>query len=543
MSQLYYNAKVFTGQDETHFANAFRIEDGKFAWVGNLEGKPEDENAVDLQGKTVIPGIVDAHTHPTYISGTLNAIPCTIPSVNSIEEMIAALKRHPNVGKGPDAWIQGWGYDESKLAEHRTPTRHDLDKVSDTQPVYVLRSDCHSAICNTRALELAGITKDTPDPEGGRFGRDEDGTPNGVLTELSANAVVRNTMFKPDFNNAVEGLAGCGAHYNERGYSAVTDMMTFFEPINQLEAFREASKKGFDQQCCLYFLWMGGKDPYGMPDATEEQRTGRVKWAGVKLFADGSISGRTAWVSEPYAGSTDHGMCTLDLETLDAAYQYAKRNKMQVSIHVMGDLSIQRIINFFEDKEPWMPAPTPSVRLEHVTLLNQKQLDQMNASKMTYGLTTQIIFGFAEYDGYEKALSPEVFKKIYPVRLFSKNMEALALSADAPATTWDDPDDVFVSVKAAVQRRAYNGVDINADEAISVPEALMLYTKRAAMVCPYDEPVGQIKEGFEADFNVLTKDIFTVDGNDIDKVKVEQCYLRGQKVFQKACCKCSCEAA
>ena len=533
MEQLYFNGKVFTAQNENSFVNAFRIADGKFTWVGNLQNPSDEPGAIDLQGRTVIPGLIDAHTHPTYVAGTIDAVPCTIPLVHSIPEMIEALKKHPNAGKGPEDWIQGWGYDESKLEEHRTPTRHDLDQVSTTQPVYVLRSDCHSGICNTRALELAGITKDTPDPEGGRFGRDPDGTPNGVLTELAANAVVRSVMEKPNFENAVRALVNTREHYRERGYVAATDMMVFFHPLDQLEVYRAAEKAGLDMQLSLYFLWTGGKDPHGMPDCTEEQRTGRVKWAGIKLFADGSISGKTAWVSEAYAGSDDHGMCTLDVETLAAAYEYAKRNKLQIAIHVMGDKSIQRIIDFFDDKEPWLEGPVANVRLEHVTLLNKKQLDQMNASKMTYGLTTQIIFGFAEYDGYEKALTPEVFKQIYPVKLFSENMRALALSADAPATTWADPDDVFVSLKAAITRRAYNGASINPDESIPVNEALMLYTKRAALLCPYEDPVGQIARGFEADFNVLSDDLFTVAPNDIDQIRIDQAYMRGERVFDR----------
>ena len=192
-TRLYYNAKVFTGSGEDDFADAFRVRDGRFVWAGHLVSAP-DADAVDLGGKTVIPGLLETHTHPTYVAQTLSAVACTIPNVTSIADMIEALKTHPNFGKGEYDWIQGWGYDESKLAEHRTPTREDLDKVSTTQPVYVLRSDVHSAVVNTRALEIAGITRDTPDPKGGAFGRDADGEPYGVLIELAANAAVRAVL-------------------------------------------------------------------------------------------------------------------------------------------------------------------------------------------------------------------------------------------------------------------------------------------------------------------------------------------------------------
>lgn len=201
--RVFINGKVFTGRDEADFASGFAIKDGKFARVwdaraGGAQESSQESSArefdsaevIDLGGRTVLPGFVDVHTHPGYLAMSAGAVPCTVPVVHDIAGMIEALRRHPNYGRGAAAWIEGFGYDESKLAERRTPTREDLDRVSRTQPVYVLRSDCHSGICNSRALELAGITRDTPDPEVGHFGRFADGEPNGVLQEHGANDVV-----------------------------------------------------------------------------------------------------------------------------------------------------------------------------------------------------------------------------------------------------------------------------------------------------------------------------------------------------------------
>ena len=187
-SALYYrNAKIFTGTGEHDFATAFAVEDGLFSWVGDASAIPEEAAVQDLDSRLVLPGLIDAHTHPTYIAMIVDAVPCTVPAVHNIPEMIEALKKHPNQGKGVADWIDGWGWDESKLEEVRAPTRHDLDKVSTRQPVYALSSDCHSGTCNSRAIELAGITKETPEPPRGAFGRDADGTPNGVLVEHGAN--------------------------------------------------------------------------------------------------------------------------------------------------------------------------------------------------------------------------------------------------------------------------------------------------------------------------------------------------------------------
>lgn len=326
--QTFINGNVFTSTSENDFATAFTIEDGKFTWVGD-SNDVQDENAIDLQGKTVLPGLIDVHTHPSYVLMTLKGIPCTVPMVYSIEEMLDALRTHPNYGKGENDWIEGWGWDESKLSEGRAPTRHDLDKVSATQPIYVMRSDCHSGVCNTRALELAGISAETPDPEGAEIVREEDGkTPNGVLREHAANDMAMRAKQDPSYDNKVAGIRDTGDHYNARGIVAVADMMVFQKPFDDMQVYRDAESKGLRQQVPLYFAWSelqhGDK-----AKLSDDVKNGRTKFAGIKLFADGSISGKTAWVSEAYKGEPDNfGFKTLTEEELESAYEFARENKV-----------------------------------------------------------------------------------------------------------------------------------------------------------------------------------------------------------------------
>ncbi len=176
----FMNGKIFIGTAPTSFVSAMKIKAGQVTWIGE-SSEVNDPDAINLEGKTVLPGLIDVHTHPKYIADALHGVACTPPNVNSIEEMKAALKQSPAFGKGPATWIEGWGFDETKLAEHRTPTVDDLDTVSTTQPIFVYRSDCHSSIGNSKALALAGITASTPDPVGGFIGHFQDGRPNGYM--------------------------------------------------------------------------------------------------------------------------------------------------------------------------------------------------------------------------------------------------------------------------------------------------------------------------------------------------------------------------
>ena len=523
----YVNGKVFTGRGEDDFVSAFSIENGEFTSVGG-SSPLEAGDTVNLGGRTVVPGFLDVHTHPSYIAKTLGAVPCTPPEVNSIEDMIDALQASAAYGKGADVWIEGWGYDESRLAEHRAPTTDDLNRVSPTQPVYVLRSDCHSGVCNSRALKLAGITAATPDPEGGSFGRYEDGRPNGVLTEHGANNIVLRAKNASDYQSEVNRIAACGGHFNAHGIVAVTDMMALVEPYDYLQTFRDAQPSGLIQRASIYYAWTEIKK-HGMPDLTDEQRSGRVKVGGVKLFIDGSMSNRTAWMLEPYPGSDQLGFKALNDADMWEALEFARRNKIQLAIHVMGDRAIQHIIDAFSDEEPWM-GNLPSLRLEHATMLDNDQITQINAARMNFGVVSQVVFFFAEYDSYVVNLTKPQFRRAYATRTCFENLKAFALSSDRPATTWNDPDNVFVSIKAAVTRKAYNDADIVTEQAITVPQALLLYTGRARHLADLGN-VGTIEPGNEGSFVVLDRDIFTVPPVDIDQTQILETYLAGVKVY------------
>ncbi|HXH32986.1 MAG TPA: amidohydrolase [Plantibacter sp.] len=525
-SQLFTNAAVFTGEGADAFASAFRIVDGRFVWVGD-EADVQGEGSIDLGGRTVVPGLIDSHTHPALIAATAAAAECFPPSVVSIDGLVERLREHAMTLTGPTAWVLGRGFDDTKFPGKQMPTATDLDRVSTDRPVLVWRCDAHSAVCNTLALQLAGITADTPDPDGARFERGADGTPNGVLTEIAAVQAVAQSIPVPERSEQIGALVAIGEELASRGIVAVCDLLST-RLDDPLAAFRAAAEQGLRTRVALYPGW----DPAApLADLADGDREGRIRIGGVKVVLDGAYSNRTAWVVEPYPDSCDHGLRLVADEDVLAAGDWARRNGVQLAVHAMGDRALDRVATLFENEEPWLDG-IPSVRIEHATIISEEFAERLRTARMAFGIATHTVFFFAEYDGYELALRTEQVPDAYPIGRLFRSIEPLALSSDRPATAWSDADDVMISIQAAVRRQAYNGAEFVPEEAITVPEAMLLYTGRARLLSPL-ERVGLIAEGFDGSFAVLERDVFRVPSEEITDVRVAETWIRGERVYRR----------
>lgn len=523
METIFTNGKIFLGTDETSFATAFAEENGTITWTGSAQDAAKRTGTViDLHGATVLPGLIDCHTHPKYIADALHGVACTPPNVNSIAETIEALKASPAAGKGPDVWIEGWGFDESKLAEHRSPTVDDLDQVSTTQPIFIYRSDCHSSVGNSRALELAGIDRNTPDPIGGKIEKFADGRPTGFMREVAASQLLIRAKSAQSYENDVRNLVNSSDHYLANGIVAIGEMMGRMKPYPTLDLYKDAVKGGFKPRASIYYVFDELNGPLA-PVGDDQLRV-----AGIKVFMDGSISGETAWMKDGYPdGKT--GVLLNDREKLLREIDFCRTNKLQLVAHAMGDAAIQLVIDTAADLEPWLTS-MPSVRIEHASLMSDAMLEKINNARMNFGLTSQPIFYFAEDESYRTFLSPEQFKLVYRQKSMLASRAITAFSSDAPCTPWYEPDSPFYSIYAAVTRMAANGDVVNAEEAITVPQAILGYTKYASEIGGFTRN-GSLKPGKAADFVVLTADIFTIAAKDLAHVRAAETWMGGRKVW------------
>ena len=529
------NAAILTEDPACPRADTMVVQGGSIAWVGWADDVPERFTgdacrAVDLAGARVIPGFVDAHMHALMLAAFSTQISALPPAVNSIEELVDAI-RSVRATQDADMWIQGWGYDEELLAEKRSPTRWDLDRGCADAPVCILRTCGHIRCVNSRALEIAGITRDTPDPAGGQIERDENGEPTGVLKE-TARDLVNPYIPHASLEDDVRNLVDLGRLMASQGIVAATDMCTL-DGTDAMPALRAAARAGLKQDVATYVLWDYVKDDTAFRiDTKETDRAQQVFCAGIKLLSDGSVSGRTAWFDVPYLGAdpTDPDACgfpTCTDEELDGAIAFCRDNICQLSVHAMGTRAIDRVLAHLDGIAPWCEG-YPHVRMEHVTAPSAQAVETF--ARTGIGVVTQPIFPYAEIATYRANCGDERTRTYYPLRTLIDAGVRLCISTDAPATSWATPSDPFPNIKSAVTRHASTGFDFGASERIDIEEALALYTREAARMVGFAD-LGMLRAGYKASFVVLDRDILAVPADEIDQVGVSATYIRGERVF------------
>ena len=530
---VFVNGKIFTSNPRMPYGDSLVIKDGRILWIGRRKEMPEEfqkaGETVDFCGRRVIPGFVDAHMHPVMLADLRRKITVMPPEVNSIEALIQAIKVKRQQQKAGE-WIEGWGYDESGLLEKRSPTRYDLDLGCSDSPVSIMRTCAHIRCVNSVALKLAGIDRNTPDPPGGEIERDAEGEPTGVLKE-KASTLFGALLPEESVESRRDHLLELGDLLLSQGITAICDMGDL-DGLDNLPVYEAALKKGFRQRTGVYYLWdfFADKESFQiLPEMMDRER--QLFVAGLKLIGDGSISGRTAWMSRPYLGSDrEYGISVCSDELLDQAIEYCREHHCQLAIHAMGGKAIDRMINRVCREKKWTPEGIPYVRMEHVTDPSRESIRK--AAEHGISFVTQPIFQYAESASYLANLGPEWMKECYPVRTILEEGAELGFSTDEPATFWSNPSDPFPGLKQAVTRISASGVDCGQDQAVGIETAVRLYTDGSARAAGFSH-IGMLAPGYHGDFIVLNRDILTIPSQEIDTLQVMETYLDGQCVYRR----------
>ncbi|MGA9573220.1 MAG: amidohydrolase family protein, partial [Lysobacterales bacterium] len=363
------NARIYTMDENLPMAEAVAIMGDRILAVGSngdmksLRGPLT--RIIDASGSTVTPGFIDAHSHPDG-SNEVTGADVNLRSIREIKEVM-----HAEAGKTPpDQWVIGNKYDDTKLSEERPVNRHDLDEAVPLQPAIILHRGGHTAVLNSRGLEVAGITKDTPDPEGGHYGR-ENGQLTGFVAEKALELLYQAGEW-PEITRQVrqQGVAYMSRSMVAAGLTSTTDAAG---SVESLVAYQDARAAG-ELLNRLSFMPYGPSPLYGhLKSAGIRSGFGDewIRFGAVKYWADGSASERTMRMSTPYEGRPDdYGILTMSQAEIEAAVDDAVANGWRIGIHTNGDVTIDMALRAYERVLDGWQGPNPRFRLEHCSLVN-----------------------------------------------------------------------------------------------------------------------------------------------------------------------------
>lgn len=524
------NGKIVTVDEDESVHEAVAVKLGRIVAVGSdadvedLVG--EGTLVVDLEGRTVIPGLIDSHCH-ILAEGARRTLVVDLSEeegIRSIVDIQARLReRAEETTEG--GWVIGYKEDDSKLAERRHPTRWDLDEASQDHPIIISTVGGHFSIANSKAFEMAGVTKETPDPVGGKFDRDpETGEVTGGLHE-TANKIIRpEGPLMPTREQAYEGAKKILKECASAGLTCVYDMVDRSEirtaidlknrgelPVRvrmdvNIELLPELKKLG---------IYRGLGDDW-------------ARICGLKFFFDGAISARTAAVSEPYLDKPGfYGVMATTREIATKKIEEAYEAGYRISAHANGDRAISMYLDIMEEVQEMFPREDARNRDIHCTVVNKELVERIRS----LGILPTIFGAYPYYHGDKllPAFGEERLERMFAARSFLEADVKVAAHSDHSAS----PFPPLMGIHALVNRKTKAGRPIGSSQKISVMEALKLYTINAAYHSFDENRLGSIEVGKLADMVVLGEDLLTVPPDSLIDIPIDMTIIDGEIKYQR----------
>jgi len=517
------NAKVFTIDEDQPQAEAFAVKGDRFTAVGsssdirNLASSRTE--TIDAEGMTVVPGFIDAHSHPS--SAGVNELVQVNADLRSITEIKEVLRQRAAITQ-EGQWVRAFKYDDTKLAEGRPINRFDIDEVVPNHPAVVGHRGGHTGVYNSMALALAGVTSETPDPPGGRFYRDS----NGVLTGLAAERAryVFNSLIPSDSTR----------EQRRDGVKLITELMTKAgltsvhqtgASRNDMIAYQDARADGGMRFRMYLFprvqlfedlVNAGIRSGFG----DEVLRIGAVKFS-----ADGSASERTMRMSTPFEGRPDdYGILTMSQEEIHEAVENAHRNDFQIGIHANGDVTIEMVLNAYERVQRLWPRNDPRHRIEHCSLVNPALLQRIK----DLGVIPAPFYTYVHYHGNKWVeYGEEKMRWMFAHKSFlDYNIPVAPASDYTPG-----PFEPMMALQSMVTRKDFDGRVWGPNQRITIDQAMRICTLNGAYASFEENIKGSITAGKLADFVILADDPHDVDPDNIKNIEIVRTVVGGTTMY------------
>jgi predicted amidohydrolase YtcJ len=522
---ILYNGNFWTVNPRQPRAQAVAISNSRFLAIGSNEEvlalAAGNAKKVDLGGKTVLPGFIDAHSHPAEAGlSHLRMVDCDL---RSIAEIVKALRERAHTTPAGQ-WVLGFKYDDTKTSEGRPLTLQDLDAAVPDHPVFVEHRGGHTAWTNSPALKLAKLDDKTPDPPGGKYDRDPaTGRLTGHVREHGKDAFEKVIPSNFTRDDRREGVKLISKMMTRTGVTSVTDALGNPDDLRAYQDAREAGELSMRIYCHIYYVFMDEMLAAGVKTGLGDEW---VKVGAQKMVCDGSISERTARLSQAYIGRPDDfGILVTPEEELYQQARKAHAAGWQLGTHANGDVAIDTTLRVYERLQKEMPRTDARYRLEHCTVVNDGLVQRIK----TLGAIPTPFSTYAYYHGEKmKEYGPERVNHMFALRSFIDAGIRPTQASDYPP----GPFEPMMALQSEVTRTDAKGNVWGPQQKITLEEAIRVGTINGAYASYEENLKGSIEPGKLADLAVLGRDVFKEDPSNIINIPIERTMVGGKWVWE-----------
>lgn len=556
---ILFNGQITTWDNELPHCQALACKDGRVVAIGNdadvLALTGPKTQSINLAGKTAIPGLNDAHNHMLEVGIKFTRL--ELENCTSIADMVAGVREWAQ-RTPPGQWIIGEGWNESLFAEGRLPDRHDLDAATTQHPV-LLKRFFNMDVVNSTALHMAGVSRDTPDPNGGKIEREPDGAPSGIL-RAAAKLFVRNLLSEPSLEQRVEALDKASRVYLSYGITSILDPGLY--PA-EMQAYQTAYLRGkLHIRANLMPSWHGFREEE--IEQTLDMRASQLglfsgfgddwlRLGGLKMAVDGGTTSHTAWMFQPFVGETEvRNFNRLNPDDLRRYFKRGHELGWDIGIHAIGDrahhesaMAFAAVLDAAEDvgrrtddglNSPPIPSHLPSSvsrqsprhNLIHAYFATEASLQAM--AEFDIAAVIQPTFIYYEGDDLFRDVGETLAHQYKPMRTYLDRGIRVVATSDVPSTVHFNP---FISLYALVTRKTHKGTRIAPQEAVTREEALRAYTESGPWLTREEDHKGRLSLGYLADIAVLDRNYFTCPEEEIKAIQVDMTIVNGQLAFTR----------
>jgi hypothetical protein len=523
-------ATVRTADDSSSTAQALAVRGGRFVFVGDTNGamrlRGDGTQVLDLSGKTVLPGLIDAHLHLTDIGLALHEV--DLDGVPSFEELIRRTVAFAKTS--PDAWVLGEGWDQNRWPQRVFPTHQVLSAAIPDRPVALDRVDGHAVFVNAKAMKLAGITKATPDPFGGRIVRDSGGEPTGVFVDNAMQLIYR-AVPPPTHDQLRRAALAAAAECHRWGVTGIGEARTSAADLgvyHELAASGELSLRNYtrledDAELIDRELSAGPRSAL---------HDGRLWIRGIKFFADGALGSRGAALLAPYSDDPGNtGLIRTPQAHIERVAERALRAGFQVSVHAIGDRGNRMVLDAYEAALRRVPVKGHRFRIEHAQVMTAQDIPRLKQLELIASMQTT--HQISDMGWAQSRLGPERIKGAYAWRSILDTGTIIANGTDSPV----EPVNTLRTFHAAIARQNEQNEPPGGwypDQRMTRDEALRSMTVWAARANFQEDVIGSITTGKYADFVVMDRDWMTVAPEEVMGTTVLATYFDGKRVYDAA---------